>query len=242
MYGFLIVNFCVTASVWVIYSRAVKSRVKELEERTNKHTSQADPTQPGKKLFKAYFGRNLLSESMAVRKGPNRLTVRQPDVARSFLQSGRNLNSQIEFVVKISVAPTCECGYYKKSKGNQLCKHIICVYIYQLKVDEERCLIQQIALERNEVMQMVKIPRVKAILSKDKRNDQGRTWYLSHKEKNVGKIHVVRPSVVKGKFHLESCVSLLRGYQWCNLSHPKFANQSSVSVQSYPAFSNSHYG
>ena len=108
-------------------------------------------------------------------------------------------------------------------------------------MDEERCLIQQIALERNEVMQMVKIPRVKAILSEDKRNDQGCTWYLSHKEKNVGKIHVVRPSVVKGKFHLESCVSLLRGYKWCNLSHPKFANQSSVSVQSYPAFSNSHY-
>ena len=109
-------------------------------------------------------------------------------------------------------------------------------------MDEERCLIQQIALERNEVIQMVTIPRVKAILSKDKRNDQARTWYLSHKEKDVGKIHVVRPSVVKGKFHLESCVSLLRGYQWCNLSHPKFANQSSVSVQSYPAFSNSHYG
>ena len=87
MYGFLIVNFCVTTSVWVIYSRAVKSRVKELEERTNKHTSQVDPTQPGKKLFKAYFGHNLLSESMAVRNGPNRLAVRQPDVARSFLQS-----------------------------------------------------------------------------------------------------------------------------------------------------------
>ena len=84
MYGFLIVNFCVTASVWVIYSRAVKSRVTELEERTNKHTSQADPTQPGKKLFKAYFGHNLLSESMAVRNGPNRLAARQPDVARSF--------------------------------------------------------------------------------------------------------------------------------------------------------------
>ena len=67
-------------------------------------------------------------------------------------------------------------------------------------MDEERCLIQQIALERNEVMQMVKIPRVKAILSKDKRNDQRGTWYLSHKEKNVGKsMHVVRPSVVKGK-------------------------------------------
>ena len=56
------------------------------------------------------------------------------------------------------------------------------------------------------------------ILSNDKRNDQGRTWCLSHKEKNVGKIHVVRPSVVKEKFHLESCVSLLKGYKRCNQS------------------------
>ena len=87
-------------------------------------------------------------------------------------------------------------------------------------MDEERCLIQQIALERNEVMQMVKIPRVKAILSKDKRNDQRRTWYLSHKEKNVGKIHVVRPSVVKGKFHLESCV-FVEGLQVVQREPPK---------------------
>ena len=53
LYGFLIINFCVTASVWVIYSRAVKSRVNELEDRTNeKRKNQAEC---GKKLFKAYF-------------------------------------------------------------------------------------------------------------------------------------------------------------------------------------------
>lgn len=36
------------------------------------------------------------------------------------------------------------------------------VYIYQLKVDEEHCLIQQIALEGNEVIdkEILKIPRV----------------------------------------------------------------------------------
>ena len=309
MYGFLIVNFCVTASVWVIYSRAVKSRVNELERRNNKQMSQADPAQPGKKLFKAYFGQlvvriflgiffvlllalllyprsfpsifrcniakdgnftafrnvkgaqhctnsyecidqragnktifwayavivvtgtftlfvlvemvyilillprkveeymedpqfhkyylksksnslkppgtdqkqpsigatdernNELSnsrrrpfrstrsqhflqrlntmksqrESIAVRNDPNRPSVCRPDVARFTI---RNLNSQIEYVVKISVAPTCECEDYQKFKGNQLCKHIIWVYLYQLKVDEEHCLIQQIALER----------------------------------------------------------------------------------------------
>ena len=55
MYGFLIVNFCATASVLAIYSQAVKSRVDELEGRTNNRTSQADSTQPRKKLFNAYF-------------------------------------------------------------------------------------------------------------------------------------------------------------------------------------------
>ena len=54
-------------------------------------------------------------------------------------------------------------------------------------MDKELCLLQQIALKRNEVMQILKIPPVKAILSKDKRNDQVRTWYLSHKEKKPGK-------------------------------------------------------
>lgn len=39
--------------------------------------------------------------------------------------------------------------------------------------------------KKNEVMQTLKIPRVRAILSNDKRNDQGRTWYLSHKEKKT---------------------------------------------------------
>ena len=53
MYGFLIVNCCVIASVWVIYSRAVKSRVNELKDRTNKQ--RKNQAQSGKKLFKAYF-------------------------------------------------------------------------------------------------------------------------------------------------------------------------------------------
>ena len=71
----------------------------------------------------------------------------QHDVAWFTIQ---NLNSRREYVVKISVDPTCECEDYQKFKGNQLCKHIIWVYLYQLKVDKEHCLIQQIALKRNE--------------------------------------------------------------------------------------------
>ena len=45
MYGFLIVNFCVSASVLAIYSQAVKSRIVGLEGRTNIRMSQRR-TQP----------------------------------------------------------------------------------------------------------------------------------------------------------------------------------------------------
>ena len=321
MYGFLVVNFCVTASVWVIYSRAVKSRVNELEEPTNKRMSQADSTQSGKKLFKAYFGQlvvriflgicfvllqalllypcsfhsifhcNLAKEGnfTASRNVKQAQTTYQcndqragnktfwayavivvtgtftlfalfemlyilivlprkvkqykkdekfhkyylksippidqadakprqrpfrPHKSKHFLErlekakserqsfemknvtrqhdfscqgefAIQNLTSQKEYVVTISVAPKCECEDYQKFK--ELCKHIIWIYLYQLKVDEEHCLIQQIELEENVVMQTLEIPRVKAILSKDNRNDQRRTWYLSHKERKRGK-------------------------------------------------------
>ena len=56
IYGLVILNFFVIASVWAIYSQAVKSRVNELEERTNKRS-----TQPGKKILKPTLA-NLLSE------------------------------------------------------------------------------------------------------------------------------------------------------------------------------------
>ena len=344
MYGFLIVNFCVTASVLAIYSQAVKSRVDGLEGRTNIRVSQADSTQPRITLFNAYIGQlvvrillgiffvliqalllyprsfpsifycNLANEgnftassnvkqiqtsyecndrragnktfwgyavivvtgtftlfvlvemlyilillprkveeymddpqfhkyyltsksnppkprtpdqeqpftpligsekdepdnepTNSSRQRPFRPTRSQSfltrlstaekevefmavsnvnsqhDVARFTIQ---NLNSRGEYVVKISVCPTCECEDYQKFKGNKLCKHIIWVYLYQLKVDKEHCLIQQIALKTDEVKHILKIPRVKAILSKDIRNDQGRTWYLSPKEKKRGK-------------------------------------------------------
>ena len=45
-------------------------------------------------------------------------------------------------------------------------------------MDEEHCLIQQIFLESNEVMQILKIRQVKDILSKRNAAGQRRTWYL----------------------------------------------------------------
>ena len=55
VYGFVIINFIVTASVCGIYSQAVKSKVEELENnaRNADDNAEGQPT-PRKKLFKAY--------------------------------------------------------------------------------------------------------------------------------------------------------------------------------------------
>ena len=53
VYGFVIINFLVTASVCGIYSQAVKSRVEELE-RENNAGDDVEGQTPRKKLFKAY--------------------------------------------------------------------------------------------------------------------------------------------------------------------------------------------
>ena len=52
VYGFVIINFLVTASVCGIYSQAVKSKVEELENNPRDDV-EGQPT-PRKKLFKAY--------------------------------------------------------------------------------------------------------------------------------------------------------------------------------------------
>lgn len=184
-------------------------------------------------------------KSMKVIRDENRqYDVRDP-VARFTIQNSVSLK---EYVVTISVAPSCQCEDYKKFnklKEKQLCKHIIWIYLFQLGVDEEHCLIQQIALERDEVKQILEIPRVKAILSKDNRNDQRRTWYLSHKERKPGINPRCKAFRCEKKFHLENFVFMLKGYK-CNWSHPKSTQQkvicSFISVREEPAFSNSHYG
>ena len=126
-------------------------------------------------LDKAKFER----ESMTVKKVSPRhdaelhFTIEEPS------------NSQKEYEVTISESPTCQCqDYHEKFKRKQLCKHIIWVYLYQLKVDEEHCLIQQRHLESHQVFQILKIPQVKDVLSNDERNGEGRIWYLSHKKDN----------------------------------------------------------
>ena len=57
VYGFVIINFLVTASVCGIYSQAVKSKVEELENNTVNTRNEDDDAEgqtPRKKLFKAY--------------------------------------------------------------------------------------------------------------------------------------------------------------------------------------------
>ena len=373
IYGFVILNFFLTASVWAIYSQAVKSRVNELEERTNKRS-----TQPGKKIFKAYLSQlvvrillgiffvllqalllyprsfssifhcNLANEGnfTASRNAKQAQTTYQchdqragnktfwayavivvtgtftlfalfemlyilialprkvkqykedekfhkyylksippidePDAKppqrpfrpnkslhflerlkkakserQSFLKKTvtrqrdfscqftiQNLNSQEEYVVTISVAPSCECEDYQKFKENELCKHIIWIYLDQLKVDEEHCLIQQIALKTDEVMQILEIPRVKAILSKDNRNDQGRTWYLSHKEKKPGKNPCCKAFRCKKEISPGELCVFVEGLQVVRLEPPKvyqtkfYFCPKIVCLQQFPLWSN----
>ena len=54
VYGFVIINFLVTASVCGIYSQAMKSRVKELESENNAGDDDIEGQTPRKKLFKMY--------------------------------------------------------------------------------------------------------------------------------------------------------------------------------------------
>ena len=54
VYGFVIINFIVTASVCGIYSQAVKSRVEELERDVENRTQQRNNNLTERKLFKAY--------------------------------------------------------------------------------------------------------------------------------------------------------------------------------------------
>ena len=54
VYGFVIINFLVTASVCGIYSQAVKSKVEELENNPSNADGDVEGQTPRKKLFKAY--------------------------------------------------------------------------------------------------------------------------------------------------------------------------------------------
>ena len=54
VYGFVIINFLVTASVCGIYSQAVKSKVEDLENNPSNAFGDVEGQTPRKKLFKAY--------------------------------------------------------------------------------------------------------------------------------------------------------------------------------------------
>lgn len=123
----------------------------------------------------------------------------------------QSFSSQNAYKVVISEAPSCTCEDYKKFNGKELCKHIIWVYLYVLKVDEDNPSINQTTLSTDAVRHIltppltiessytadnsskskacdrVRMDRVKSILAKDKRNDQRLVWYLLHKERKPGK-------------------------------------------------------
>ena len=58
------------------------------------------------------------------------------------------------YEVEISNTPTCTCEDYKKFSGKELCKHIIWIYIFISKVDENSQLIHQITLSEEALQEL----------------------------------------------------------------------------------------
>ena len=57
--------------------------------------------------------------------------------------------------VHISVAPSCTCNFYN-SRKKVVCKHIIWVMLFQLRVQENNSILQQVALTEEEVKTLLK--------------------------------------------------------------------------------------
>lgn len=171
----------------------------------------------GTSRFRSVRSAHFLSRLQKAKQDKGSIKLRkvlsQSDVSCRFEVQGSD--GQRKYEVEVSAAPSCTCEDYKKFNGKELCKHVIWVYLYILKVDDESPIINQITLSEDSVRQIMtesapiasssvdnispsndfrsRMERVKSILSKDKRKDQQLMWYLLHKERKPGKIHTARP-------------------------------------------------
>lgn len=171
----------------------------------------------GTSRFRSVRSAQFLSRFQKAKQDKGSIKLRkvlsQSDVSSRFEVQGSD--GQRKYEVEVSAAPSCTCEDYKKFNGKELCKHVIWVYLYVLKVDDESPIINQITHSEDSVRQIVtesapiasssvdnispsndfrsRMERVKSILSKDKRKDQQLMWYLLHKERKPGKIHTARP-------------------------------------------------
>lgn len=172
---------------------------------------QREKRSSGTSRFLATRSAHFLSRLEKAKQDKDSIKVRkvfsQSDASSTFeIQSS---DGQKAYKVVVSEAPSCTCEDYKKFNGKELCKHVIWVYLYALKVDEESPSINQITLSQDYVRKILtgslpiasscvdstsrcqdfrsRIERVKSIPSKDKRNDQQLLWYLMHNERKPGK-------------------------------------------------------
>ena len=165
----------------------------------------------GTSRFHSARSAHFLSQLQKAKQDKGSIKVRkvlsQSDVSSCFEVQGSD--SQRRYEVEVFKAPSCTCEDYKKFNEKELCKHVIWVYLYILKVDEESSLINQITLSEDSVRQLLteslpiasssvdnispsndfrsRMERVKSIPSKDKRKEQQLMWYLLHKERKPGK-------------------------------------------------------
>jgi hypothetical protein len=67
-----------------------------------------------------------------------------------------SVNSRNTYLVSVTTTPHCECPFYiiKQNNTQQICKHILWVYLFVLEIPEESKLINQVALLKSEVLEL----------------------------------------------------------------------------------------
>jgi hypothetical protein len=113
-------------------------------------------------------------------------------------------------IYKVSIANQhlCECPDFTKTRGKDLCKHIIWTLLYICNIPEDNAMLQQVCLTDEELQQIVAntpndIPsslkwndvqnspqtnrkdKIRSLLAKEVRNSQPQIWYLGKKQKET---------------------------------------------------------
>jgi hypothetical protein len=202
-------------------------------------THRADTTKDkrcsGTRRFRSTISAPFLSRLKNANKEKNTIKVAKV-LSRSRLlavfeivsSGGKNV-----YKVEISNTPTCTCEDYKQFNGKELCKHIIWVYIYVLKVDENSQIIHQITLSEDSLQEIridvlslpsncihtnsknseSRMERVKSIISGDRRNGEQLLWCLSHKSKKPGQNPQCKNFKCKKEILLDDLCVSVKGLQ-----------------------------
>ena len=67
-----------------------------------------------------------------------------------------SVDSSNTYLVSVATTPQCECPFFivKQKNTQQICKHILWVYLFVLDIPEKSHLINQVALLESEVLEL----------------------------------------------------------------------------------------